>query len=97
MWPSLYTTEILDLDTLTWTYGPNMPAPIRIGRTVPYKNSFIVVGGDGRWPNGAGLCNFPIYEWNINSNSWTHTGITLPTCKYSIYAFLVPDFAVNCP
>ena len=38
-------TEILDLQTLEWSTGDDLPDDINSGASVPFNDSFLIVGG----------------------------------------------------
>lgn len=43
-----YPSELLDLSTMTWSIGPDNPNGIACtswGESIPYKSSFLTVGG----------------------------------------------------
>ena len=39
--------EVLDLNTLSWSYGPSLPTAIQSAQIEVYKNSIWLVGGFG--------------------------------------------------
>ena len=41
------TTEVLNLDTMTWSFGPDFPTETGtwIGASLPFENSFLAIGG----------------------------------------------------
>ena len=88
----LQSTEILDLDTMQWSAGPNLPGPRYDAASVPYKNTFLVVGGK----DGGHAVQDTIFEFDPETGDWI-TRIEQMTLKRSLFAaFMVPDYAVNC-
>ena len=90
---SISATEILDLDTLQWTTGQKLPGNLEIyaGSSVPYQNTFLIVGGQGHSMN-----HKTIFEWDPNTNGWITRTEQLTTARFRAPAFLVPDDAVDC-
>ena len=88
----LDSTEILDLETLEWTQGPDLPESISYTASVPLKYTFLVVGGrkaDNSKSNS-------IFEFDFEGMRWITRSETLVNARDSLTAFLVPDNAVNC-
>ena len=83
-------TNILDLDTLEWKTGLDLPNAAIHAASVPYKNTFLVVGG-----NDGGFLD-TIYEFHPETEVWITRSETLMTARHAHTAFLVPDSAVNC-
>ena len=87
------TSVLLDLDTMVWSNGPNLPMAINMALAVPYKDSFIIVGGVT--PGGSNA-QHNIFEFNVNTESFDFRGESIQISRYHHWAFLVPDEAVNC-
>ena len=92
--PYVSTTEILDLDTLQWTDGPGLPFPWAYTASVPYKNTFLVIGGLGT--HSGTVYSTDIYEFDPVNMNWITRSETLTQGRHSHAAFLVPDDVVNC-
>ena len=83
------STFIMDVDTEIWLPGPPLPKSIYQGASVPFGESFLIVGGHG---NENGILYFdPVtVQWverteqlAVTRNQW-HAG------------FMVPDSHVSC-
>ena len=85
------STEILDLTTMQWTWGVSLPNPFVAATSVPYKNTFLVVGGSYT----TGVDYNTIYEYDPNTDNWFTRAETLTAGRSYAAAFLVPDEAVN--
>ena len=91
-WNYLKSTQILDLKSLQWTSGPDLPLIGAFGVAVPYKNTFLVVGGK----DSGHAVQDTIFEFDPETGDWI-TRIEQMTLKRSLFAaFMVPDYAVNC-
>ena len=57
-------TEILNLDTLTWSQGPDLPEGKYLlnGVSVPFRDSFVVFGDEGLGTD--------IFEWSHEAMDW---------------------------
>ena len=87
------TSEILDLQTLEWSSGPDLPVGLAAGGSVPYKKTFLIVGGDIQPEN---MNSNVIYEYDGILDAWITWDEVLATARQNLAAFLVPDEAVNC-
>ena len=86
------SVDFLDLDTLIWEPRPRMPINIYIGVSVPYQDSFLIVGGyssDG--PNYLDT----IYYYNPMTDEFELLGQMMDE-RETFAAFLVPDYYANC-
>jgi hypothetical protein len=44
--PATDTTEVLDLDSMAWTFGPTLPVPLAGSQIVEhYKGGVVLIGG----------------------------------------------------
>ena len=78
------------MKSLKWTSGPDLPKTGVYGVSVPYKNTFLIVGGIFESSSKS------IYQFDPNSEGWIRRSEGLQTDKRAMAAFLVPDSAVNC-
>ena len=63
-----HVTEILDLETLTWTVGPDLGVPLLNPAGVTTRNgTFYVVGGYDRAP---GQFSTSMYEFDDVNQAW---------------------------
>ena len=85
------TSEILDLNTLTWTDGPDLPQQLGYGASVQFQDTFLAIGGSGN----SGLTD-TIYQYDYTNNVWIERSEKIPTKGLYKAIFLVPDEAVNC-
>ena len=61
--------QIYNMDTMQWTTdGPRLPSPLKYGLTVPYGNSFLVVGGRDGLSETDDLDT--ILEFDPNNMAW---------------------------
>ena len=85
-------TYLMDLDALdTWTDGPNLPQARFAGAVVPFRNTFLIVGG-GR----NAFYYDDILEYDVDDHVWITRPETLDLGRNGPTAFLVPDSAVDC-
>ena len=85
------TTEILDLESMQWT-TPDSNVHFRaLGASVPYKDTFLAVGG----VFSETFTQFSIYEFNPLTNEWVFKDNLSNERRY-LTAFLVPDEALDC-
>ena len=89
---SSVTAHFLDLDTLIWEPKQSLPIPIYIGASVPYQDSFLIVGGHIA---GEGSDLDTIYYYNPSTDNWDLIG-TMTVGRREFAAFLVPDSFANC-
>ena len=78
------TSEILDLDTLTWRVGPPMPMTVDRAYGAQYGNTFVVVH------------EFGIYEFDPENEAWITREETLDNGRRDTVAIFVSDNMVNC-
>ena len=83
------TTEIFSLDTLSWRPGPtfSLSAPA----SVPFEDSFIVIGGYSE--NGAGelKSHSEIYKWDVETEDFVLMAQELSEARDTMEAIMVPD------
>ena len=58
--------QIFDLETRQWSEGPPLPSPLKYGLSVPYGNSFLVVGGRNEQNTDVGT----VYQFDPINLSW---------------------------
>ena len=82
------TTEILNLDTLEWSMGPELPSDVYGGSMVSVKNGqeLLLVGGYG---SGAGGATTNILKMNSSMASWEDGGF-LNNPRFNAVAMTVP-------
>lgn len=85
------TSEFLDLDTLIWSPKASLPYSINSGTSVPWLDSFLIVGGDSNVESYLDT----IYYYDPTSDRWQNIG-HLDYRRRSSAAFLVPDDYANC-
>lgn len=76
----------LDLDTLQWTTLPLLPQPISLGASVPYGDSFLIVGGFIQ-----GGAEKTVYTFDPQLEDWILLPQKLQIGREQTAAFLVPD------
>ena len=87
----------MDLETLEWnsvTTTSSLPLELMSAISVPFRNSFVVVGGfDVDAPS---YHSTAIYEFDPDALEWITRSETLKTGRFKTAAFFVPDDAVKC-
>ena len=81
------TTEIFNLDEMTWNKGPNLPIRISLGTTVQWRNSFIIIGGFNY-----GQYLDTLFYYNVEANNWQEMNQKLTTAREQTAAFIVPNY-----
>ena len=85
-------TQILNLGTLVWRYGPHdFPFPLGYAASVPYGNTFIVIGGY----NGS-IDQDAIYQYEVDTGDWLLLPQHLATARRVFAATMVPDDLIHC-
>lgn len=81
------TTEILDLETLTWSAGPETPGGRRLSSSVsvPFGDSFVVVGGDTFDSQRR------VHQFDPVNMTWIKREETLQNDRSNHAAFIVPN------
>lgn len=87
------TTSILDLDTLTYYPGPNLPYDIYYGSSVQFGNTFLIAGG-----YSYSLSNDldTIFEFDPSNELWIERTEKMQQGNYAMAAFMVPDGYIEC-
>ena len=84
------SAEFLDIDRMQiWEPRASLPTYIAAGASVPYQDSFLIVGG---WDNG-GIDT--IYYYNPAIDNWDLLD-NLDDSRDGMAAFMVPDEYANC-
>jgi hypothetical protein len=91
----LSSTELLFLNEFEtsqqgWVMGPNLPNAARLSTLTEYKNSVILVGGEG------GVDGQHLYQLSSPAGPWLEMKQTLREKRSMHVSFLVPDEIVNC-
>ena len=81
------TTEIYDVDSNTWSEGTPLPVALAWAAVVPYKTTFLVIGG-GKGSSSPSDKVF-LYETSGEWTEMTHMKLSQP--KDSVAAMLVPS------
>ena len=81
------TTEILDLESMTWTQGPSTPEKLGFSgaAAIPYRDSFVLVGGD------TGPFFRTIYYLNVDSMTWETLDEKLENPRQYFAGFQIPN------
>ena len=86
-------TQILDLDKLTWTMGGNFSdGKLYAGSSIPYGNTFLVVGG---YIAGPGEQN-SIWEYEVDTGNWKKLDQEMMTERSNFAATLVHQNSYKC-
>lgn len=89
----LTSVEVLNVkdSTAGWTEGTDLPVGIQIGASVPFKNTFLIVGGgfDGGYSD-------LIYEYEAETDKWITRQERLNKGREKIAAFWIPDEIARC-
>ena len=86
------SVEFLNLETLVWEPRQNLPIDVYGGASVPYQDSFLVVGG---YQYNSDEFLDTIYYYNPNVDQWDLIANMEYSREFST-AFLVPDSYANC-
>ena len=88
-------TQILDLETMTWSDGPRLPSYLSAGAVVPHKRSFIIMGG---WKGNFGEDGYSnqLWEFNPDQFEWIIRPETLTNKVALSLAVLVDDDMMVC-
>ena len=78
-------SEILDLESMTWHYGPDLEYPIYYGASVQWQNTFLIVGGE----NYGGYLD-TIWKFDVDNDRWVLLNRTLTTGRCFSASILVP-------
>ena len=85
------SVEFLNLDTLIWEPKQRLPKEISTAASVPYQDSFLIVGGDT-----FGSRYDTIYYYNPGTDQWDLLNQTMIYERSIFAAFMVPDSYANC-
>ena len=85
--------ELLYINNLSrgWQYGPQLPYSVANSVLVEYKDTVVLVGGDGTGVDGRHL-----YQLSSPDGPWNEMEQTLPIKKHYHIAFLIPDDLTDC-
>ena len=87
------SAEFLNLDTLIWEPKQSLPFDISYAASVPFKDSFLIVGGKSQ-DLGSDLRT--VYYYNASVDDWQVMEETMRYERFALAAFLVPDYYANC-
>ena len=92
------STWIYDLDMGIDIWRPGPKLDLSFGESVPFKNSFLAVGGIDESDPEKKISN-QIWEFNADpfDEKWIRRPETLKSNRVYISAFLVPDDFATCP
>ena len=83
-----FDSYTLDLETLTWGFGPNLPRALAEPASVPYGDSFLVTGGK----TSSGRLD-TIYEYDWQGEDWIERPEKLPSARTGHVGVMVsPDY-----
>ena len=86
------STEILDLNMLTWRSGSPLNGPLHGAGSVSYNEFMIVLGGE----DGDGTLTNEILEYQADTDVWTTRIETLPQGRARGRALLVDTGLAQC-
>ena len=87
------TTDIYDVDSNMWSKGTPLPVPLAFTAVVPYKTTFLVVGGEtyDRYSDKKAKSTDKVFLYDT-SGEWTEmTHMKLSQPKSWVAAMLVPS------
>ena len=79
--------QMLDVTTMTWQRGPNLPTNIEHATAVPFGRSFLVTGG---WLTSS------ILQFDPDQLDWIIRNETLPETRGFHYAALFENGELSC-
>ena len=82
----------LNLDTLVWEPKQDLPVDLAWGASVPYQDSFLIVGGDSDLEDDY---LDTIYYYNPSLDQWELMENMIMKRRI-LTAFMVPDSFANC-
>ena len=91
--PADTTALFLNLQTLIWEPKPNLPHDISQGVSVPFLDSFLIVGGESLGETGF---LDTIYYFNPGVEEWVLMDVRMEHKRVYHAAFMVPDSYANC-
>ena len=86
-------SDFLNLDTLLWESKAPLPHDIFLAESVPYKNSFLIAGGESVELITYGLDT--IYYYSPEDDEWQLLG-RMKYGRNRSPSFLIPDWYANC-
>ena len=89
------TVEFLNLRTMVWEPKQNLPTQIRKGQSVPYLDSFVIVGGLNDATSNATEFLDGVLYYNPSLDQWDQVA-QMEYPRYNFAAFLVPDRYAYC-
>ncbi len=89
----ILAATFFNLQTLTWKSKQSMPSDIAFGASVPFEDSFLIVGG---YSYATAQELDTIYYYNPNTNEWELLSQHLKEMRRKFTAFMVPDTFGNC-
>ncbi len=87
------SAEFLDLNTLTWESKQSLPYDIDLAACVPYKDSFLMVGG---YSSDRDDFQRTIYYYDPTEEGWDLLVERMEFPGDRFAGFLVPDSFANC-
>ena len=91
--PNDISVEILSLSTMEWRVGPNLPKGIDYPASVPFGNSFLIIGGSDFEEN---TFYDTIYEYEVEGGNWIERPEKLGQPKYDLTAIMLDTKDVDC-
>ncbi len=85
-------THFINLETLVWEIRADLPYKMQTGASVPFKDSFLIVGG---WQNNT-ITSDRIWYYNPVNDKWEMRDEILMQGRSHPTAFLVPDDYIFC-
>ena len=83
-------TQIFSFESQTWRRGQEFPSELGQGRSVPFGDTFLVVGGL------SSSYHDTIYKYNIETEGWDLMPQRLKDTRDQLTAFFVPDDYITC-
>ena len=88
----IQSTEILDLDSMQWTSGQDIPDTVlAFSEIIQFEKTMLIVGGYK--PN---VAVDTILQFDPETEGWIERSEHLSSPKYHLTLLFVPDNAVNC-
>ena len=90
---SVSSSEVIDLNDIAsgWSFTGSLPQSLGYGASVPFKDSFLIVGGF----TGAQR-SVHVYEFDVFADSWITRDERMATDRQVLTAFLIPDNIARC-
>lgn len=86
----LASSEILNLETMEWRTGPDLPGSLAAAASVPYGDTFLVVGG--YHINELDQ----IYQFDPENEAWIERTEKLETARFYQVAVPLPELPFIC-